>query len=233
MAGKIIADTIEASGSQISLNVGNVTVFTASSTGLATANITTANITTANITGNLLVGTTTAQTGAKLSVTGGIQGTITSGTTVASTSGTSIDFTSIPSWVKRVTVMFSGVSVSGTSAILLQLGTSSGVETSGYISYGAITGGATLAGGTTSTAGFIIFSNAAGNLFYGQVSFISLGSNAWVGAHVLGLTSGGLSYSVQGGGNKTTAATLDRVRITTVNGTDTFDAGTINILYEG
>jgi hypothetical protein len=158
---------------------------------------------------------------------------ITSGTLVPSTSGTSIDFTSIPSWVKRITVMFSGVSVSGTSAILLQLGTSSGVETSGYISYGAITGGATLAGGTTSTAGFIIFSNAAGNLFYGQVSFTSLGSNEWVGAHVLGLSSGGSSYSVQGGGNKTTAATLDRVRITTVNGTDTFDAGSINILYEG
>ena len=37
MAGKIIADTIESAGSQISLNVGNVTVITASSTG---ANIT-------------------------------------------------------------------------------------------------------------------------------------------------------------------------------------------------
>jgi hypothetical protein len=157
---------------------------------------------------------------------------ITSGTALASTSGTSIDFTSIPSWVKRITVMFSGVSVSGTSAFLLQLGTSSGVETSGYLSYSAITGGSNLAGGTTSTAGFIIFSNVAANLFYGQVSFTLLGSNAWVGAHILGLNSSAVSYSVQGGGNKTTASTLDRVRITTVNGTDTFDAGTINILYE-
>jgi hypothetical protein len=43
------------------------------------------------------------------------------GTSVASTSGTSIDFTGLPSWVKRVIVMFSGVSGSGTSHLLIQL----------------------------------------------------------------------------------------------------------------
>lgn len=157
---------------------------------------------------------------------------ITSGTAQASTSGTSIDFTSIPSWVKRITVMFSGVSVSGTSAILLQLGTSSGVETSGYLSYAAYSGGTNLAGNLTSTAGFIVYSNTAANLFYGHIVFTLFGSNAWVGSHILGLNASAVGYSVQGGGNKTTAATLDRVRITTVNGTDTFDAGSINILYE-
>ena len=218
MAGTIVVDRIESDASYASnINVASQITFSNTST----------------FSGNLLVGTTTAQTGAKLVVTGGIQGTITSGTSVASTSGTSIDFTGIPSWVKRITVMLSGVSPSGSSAFLLQLGTSSGVETSGYISYGAITGGATLAGGTTSTAGFIIFSNSSTNLFYGHASFTLLGSNAWVGSHVLGLNSSGGNYSVQGGGNKTTASTLDRVRITTVNGTDTFDAGNINILYEG
>jgi hypothetical protein len=158
---------------------------------------------------------------------------ITSGTAVASTSGTSIDFTGIPSWVKRITVMFSGVSLSGTSAFLLQLGTSSGVETSGYLSYGAYSGGTNIAGGSSSTAGFIIFSNQSPNLFYGQAVFTSLGSNIWIGSHVLGLNATGSPYSVHGGGNKTTASTLDRVRITTVNGTDTFDAGSINIMYEG
>lgn len=35
------------------------------------------------------------------------------------------------------------------------------------------------------------------------------------------------------GSIKTLSATLDRVRLTTVNGTDTFDAGLVNIIYEG
>ncbi len=50
---------------------------------------------------------------------------ITSGTAVASTSGTSIDFTGIPSWVKRVTILFKGVSISSTSQFLIQLGSGS------------------------------------------------------------------------------------------------------------
>jgi hypothetical protein len=53
---------------------------------------------------------------------------ITSGTAVASTSGTSIDFTSIPLWVKRITVMFAGVSTNGTSPFLVQLGDAGGIE---------------------------------------------------------------------------------------------------------
>jgi len=154
----------------------------------------------------------------------------TSGTAVASTSGTSIDFTSIPSWVKRITVMFSGVSTNGTSAILFQLGSAGSVETSSYISYTAYAGPST--GSSSSTSGFIVFSNASANLFYGHSIFTLNGSNLWVGSNVFALNATGTGYSVQGGGNKTLANTLDRVRVTTVNGTDTFDAGSINILYE-
>jgi hypothetical protein len=237
MAGKIIADTIEASGSQISLNVGNVTVFMATSTGLATANITTANITTANITtanitGNLLVGTTTAQTGAKLAVTGGIQGTITSGTTVASTSGTSIDFTSIPSWVKRITVLFNGVSTNGASIVLVRLGTSSGVVATGYLG--------TVDTSTTATAAEVITtglaterSGAASSAMVrnGLITWCAFGNNTWSGSVSVGNSGGGqMSY---GASSIPLGGTLDRVRITTANGTDTFDAGSINILYEG
>ena len=53
-------------------------------------------------------------------VVSGINSAITAGTAVASTSGTSIDFTGIPSWVKRITVMFNGVSTNGTSNIQIQ-----------------------------------------------------------------------------------------------------------------
>jgi hypothetical protein len=65
-------------------------------------------------------------------VISGQNSAITAGTAVASTSGTSIDFTSIPSWVKRITVMIAGVSTNGSSIIQIQLGDSGGVETSGY-----------------------------------------------------------------------------------------------------
>ncbi len=155
---------------------------------------------------------------------------LTLGTAVASTSGTSIDFTSIPSTVKRVTVIFNGVSTNGTSSLLFQIGTSSGIENSGYVSSGTYQGAAS--GGATSTAGFL---NQAGgavaDTICGSTTIIGFGSNKWVASSV---SSTGMSlYSYIGAGAKTLSGTLDRIRITTVNGTDTFDAGTINIMYEG
>jgi hypothetical protein len=155
-------------------------------------------------------------------------GVITSGTAVASTSGTSIDFTSIPSWVKRITVMFSGVSLSSTANPLIQLGAGS-VSTSGYQSVSQ-----NIFAGTpqtsTSTAGLIINSNAAANLLYGSIVITLLSTNTWTEFGIVSTVSGGSSSITSGG--VTLGGTLDRVRITTVNGTDTFDAGSINILYE-
>ena len=154
---------------------------------------------------------------------------IVSGTAVASTSGTSIDFTGIPSWVKRVTVMLNGVSTNGTSSLLFQIGTSSGIESSGYVSSGTYQGAGS--GGATSTAGFL---NQAGGAIAdttcGTTSIVSFGSNKWVSSSVS--STGSSNYSYIGAGAKTLSGTLDRVRITTVNGTDTFDAGSINILTE-
>jgi len=149
---------------------------------------------------------------------------ITSGTSQASTSGTSIDFTSIPSWVKRVTVMFSGVSTNGASSLLVQLGDSGGVETTGYVSTSIQ---ATLT--DSSTAGFIIRSATATNLFSGSMVIKNINGNEWVSDHVVKQSTTANAF---GAGDKTLSATLDRVRITTVNGTDAFDAGSINILYE-
>ena len=153
---------------------------------------------------------------------------IKSGTAVASTSGTSIDFTSIPSWVKRVTVMFNGVSTNGTSNPLIQLGDSGGIETTGYASTTVGTDNTTLGTGS-STAGAIIACQTASDTKSGQMVFSTLGSNAWVFTGLFKLSTTQFSYSA---GNKTLSDTLTQLRITTVNGTDTFDAGSINILYE-
>jgi len=156
---------------------------------------------------------------------------IVSGTPVASTSGTSIDFTSIPSWVKRITVMFNGVSTSGSSVVQVQIGSGS-AEATGY--------SATCAAGTSAgyynniTTGFPLgTSSISGSAFtiQGAVILNLLGSNTWTG---IGNTfnNGGSPYVLSIAGVKTTSGVLDRVRITTVNGTDTFDAGSVNILYE-
>ena len=147
-------------------------------------------------------------------------------TAVPSTSGTSIDFTSIPSWVKRITVMFAGVSLSGTSSVLVQIG-AGGVTTSGYSS-----GSFQQDADSTSTAGFIVRGASASDNLHGRMEISVLNSATYVWTENHGcFRSGGVS--VAGGGSVTLAGVLDRVRITTVNGTDTFDAGSINILYEG
>lgn len=151
---------------------------------------------------------------------------LTSGTAQASTSGTSIDFTGIPSWVKRITVIFNGVSTNGTSQPQVQLGISSGIQTTGYLS-----GGSQASAGTNSTTGLLISGfNGAADIRYGKMEIVSFGSNQWVSSCVVGLSNTGLAGLA--GGSVTIGGTLDRIRITTVNGTDTFDAGSINILYE-
>jgi hypothetical protein len=153
---------------------------------------------------------------------------ITSGTAVASTSGTSIDFTSIPSWVKRITVMLNGVSTSGTSNVQLQLGAGS-VVTTGYVSANS-SGNSGVTTNSATTGHLACAQVAAANLFSGHIIFTNITSNTWVGSGTV-LANGTLGFNISAS-NIALGGTLDRVRITTVNGTDTFDAGSINILYE-
>jgi hypothetical protein len=160
------------------------------------------------------------------------QGTaITAGTSVASTSGTSIDFTGIPSWVKRVTVMFDGVSTNGSSSYLVQLGDSGGIETTGYAGCSVAAGNASTSTGNIFTTGIGIASGNAANVIHGCIFISLLGSDLWVSSGSYGFSNTAFAGST--GSSKTLSGTLDQVRITTVNGTDTFDAGSINILYEG
>lgn len=154
---------------------------------------------------------------------------ITSGTAVASTSGTSIDYTALPSWIKRITVQFRGISTSGSSNIQIQLGSTT-VTTSGYTGACAIIGPA-LGSGAVNSAGLIVANGGAAAQFYsGNIMITNITGNNWVSSHTLGRDDG---YTLLGGGQIGLSGVLDRVRITTVNGTDTFDLGTVNILYEG
>jgi hypothetical protein len=162
---------------------------------------------------------------------GAVYNGIASGTAVASTSGTSIDFTSIPSWVKRITVMLSGVSTSGGSVTQVQIGSGS-VTTTGYnstASYGSSAGQF-----ATLTSGFpVIVSNVTGAaaVFSGVLVLNLISSNTWVVQGANAINTANISVNIAGTSGAL-SGTLDRIRVTTVNGTDTFDAGSINILYE-
>jgi hypothetical protein len=156
---------------------------------------------------------------------------IVSGTAVASTSGTSIDFTSIPSWVKRITVMLNGVSTNGTSIMQIQLGAGSVDTTSTYLGYAVVATNTLGTGGTGFTTGFLLNNGqVATDLWYGNVVFTNITGNTWTVTSCLANPNNARNAFI--GGSKALSGALDRVRITTVNGTDTFDAGTINILYE-
>jgi hypothetical protein len=162
--------------------------------------------------------------------TGAVYDSLQRATAVASTSGTSIDFTSIPSWVRRITVMFNGVSLSGTSSVQVQLGTGTTTyTTSGYSGGGARLGATSVAAGTF-TSGFVFNNATAASLLSGNMTITNVTSNTWSASGLCGETSG--EFICMTGGSIALAAALTAVRITTVNGTDTFDAGTINIIYE-
>lgn len=141
--------------------------------------------------------------------------------------GTAVDFTGIPAGVKRITVMFSLISNSGTSQMAIQLGNSGGFETSGYLSVARW--GANI---ESSGAGFILgpTGETIGST-YGQfiLSLVDSSSNTWV---MNGGTGTSNSNYFGCAGNKSLSAALDRLRVTSVNGTDTFTAGIINVMYE-
>lgn len=149
------------------------------------------------------------------------------GTAVASTSGTAIDFTGIPSWVKRVTVMLNGVSTNGTSDYMIQLGDSGGLETTGYT--GVVQSGASST--SSFSSGFLVTGAiAAADTVTGLVTISSFGSNTWVCSIATGQT--GTPRGAVGGGAKTLSDVLTQIRVTTAGGTNTFDAGSINIMWE-
>lgn len=146
-------------------------------------------------------------------------------------SGTSVDFTGIPSWAKRVTVMFDGVSTNGTSIPCIQLG-SGGIENTGYKATGVTSGNAASPSVSNQITTWFPLGNssAASDIRSGSMELSLLGNNIWCAKAMMSLNSVNIMYST---GTKTLSGALDRIRITTVNGTDTFDAGSINVMYEG
>lgn len=155
----------------------------------------------------------------------------------ATTTGTFVDFspadgTGIPSWVKKITVTMRGVSTNGTSVTQLQLGTSAGLETTGYTSTAVGGTPGNVLSGNHITTGIIALPIGSGaNLITGVLTLVNIGGNVWVSGGNVFIEGLATAYTIAG--TKTLSGLLDRIRLTTVNGTDTFDAGSVSILVEG
>jgi hypothetical protein len=157
-----------------------------------------------------------------------VTGTVTNGTAV-SASGTAVDFTGIPSWAKKITVMFNGVSSNGTSPFLIQMGSGS-FENTGYASAASIIDFAGAFNGGSSSSGYrLLQASGAADAYSGLVTIANLSGNTWVQSGVLASTN----TTNQSAGSKSFGGVIDRLRITTASGTQAFDAGTINLQFEG
>jgi hypothetical protein len=164
---------------------------------------------------------------AKLTETGGPVLSPGGGTVPAATS---IDFFDNAADVKRVTIIFNAVSLSGGASVLVQLGTGNTPETTGYSVLGSnINTSGTPVVMTNFTSGFGFPASGAANSITGTLTLTYSNNNTWIGVGQCKLsTNTNLFFST---GSKTLAGTLDTIRITST-GADTFDNGTINILYE-
>jgi hypothetical protein len=154
---------------------------------------------------------------------------LTSMTTQTPSAVTFADFTSIPSWAKRLTVMFNGVSLNNTANIFIQLGTVSGFLSTGYVSTSNILNNASGSSGSSSTTGFLVFEGTASYALSGTCVITLVSSNNYVATHSYLVSTANI---VLGSGNVSLGGTLNSVRIISSDNTGTFDAGSINILYE-
>lgn len=148
---------------------------------------------------------------------------------IATTSGAAID-QAIPPWARRITIMFNGVSTSGASLPLLRFGTPT-VAASGYSS-SAFNSTSASVNNIGNTTGFILVSalNALA-ILRGGITLLSPDGVMWTES---GVTSDSAYVTnSMSSGSVTLSALATVLRLTTVNGTDTFDAGSISLLIEG
>jgi len=179
--------------------------------------------------GQVLTYNTSTTTWVASAAPGSAGGSITSGTAVTLTNQTSVDFTGIPSTAKKITVMFRNISSNGSSYYQVQLGTSSGVESTGYLGTGGQVSGSV--SNVAISTGFSVPVTSETWVSHGMFTIVKLDGNVYVASGQL-YASATTAYQWSWGGSKSLSGVLDRVRLTTVNGTDQFDAGTINIMWE-
>jgi hypothetical protein len=155
---------------------------------------------------------------------------IVSADVVDATGMTAVDFTSIPSTAKKITVNYVALGTNGTSDVILQLGDAGGVETTGYS--GGVSRTSASVAAANHSSGFLHANSWDGAFVMHGIAVLTLidpDTNTWAYSFTGSLSSAAATFSASG--SKSLSATLDRIRVTTAGGTQTFDTGTkINIL---
>ena len=178
-------------------------------------------------------GTVALPAGTGTAAVNGLSTNLVQSTAVASTSGATIPFTDLPSWVKRITLLLYNVSTTGISGYKVLIGPSGGVETTTYLGEADVQDGVTNA--NLSTSFYVIGSGSlsAASVIQGRIELYNHSGNIWICASQLGRSDAtGTGSSFYLSGSKSLAGVLTQVQLSTGNGTDTFDAGSVNLLYE-
>lgn len=155
---------------------------------------------------------------------------LTFGTEASTSSGTSVSFTSLPSGITTLYIMFNDVSLDGTDSLQVQLGDSGGIETSGYDSnYGNVANGAT-GEAANLTSGFgIDQADDANRQQNGIMTLLLMDSSNfhWIATYTGAMSTNRVAVS---GGEKALSAELTQITIKPT-GANNFDGGAINIAY--
>lgn len=140
----------------------------------------------------------------------------------ATTSGTAIDITGFPAGANWVTLLFDEVSLSSNDNLLVQLGTSGGFVTTGYIGVGGAIVGASV-GETSATNGVLLRVNDGNRSATGSVHFKRMNGDKWTCSYVVTGTTTGV---FMGASRVDLGAEMTQLRLTRT-GTNTFDNGAI------
>jgi hypothetical protein len=148
--------------------------------------------------------------------------------TVATATGTAVDFTGIPSWVKRITIMLAGVTVGG-GITRLQLGTAGPTYvSSGYVgSYSCLAQGSSTQNATNFSSAFLLADSTLSGTS-GLVTLAKVDGNTWSESSTLGASAARTAF---GGGYITLSDPLVALRLSSTTGAS-FSAGSVNIIYE-
>jgi hypothetical protein len=229
-AGGITSNEL-ASNSVVTAKIADSNVTTAK---IADSNVTTAKIADSNVTTAKIADSnvTTAKIADSSVTPAKLSQPLTLETAKATTSGTIVEFTGIPSWVKRITMIFDEVGTNGVNNLDLQIGSGSYV-TSGYDTLCSYVGGSS-SSVVAFGGGFGIVVGSNSGLCYGRYTLDLVGGNKYIGSGVFHVHQVGVAqYTMQSAGSSPVlSGPIDRIRIVVIGGANTFDSGSINIMYE-
>lgn len=147
------------------------------------------------------------------------------------TTNTTLDFTGIPSWVRRITIMIQGLSITTNDVVQVQLGYgSTPTWQNGSSDY---KGSCRLTGSTANHTTAFLFADpdSTNDIYHGVMTLTNLTGNVWVEQSSASMSNNNVIND--GSGSVSLSGALTAVRVMTqTGGTVYFDAGSVNIMYE-